>query len=101
MDGEGRSAGWNPQAEAACGWSGQEAIGKIMSEMIIPPQHREVHERGLKHFLKTGEGPALNKRIEITALHRDGHEFPVELAISPVIMGGSWSFNAFIRDITD
>jgi PAS domain S-box-containing protein len=100
MDAEGRVGGWNPQAEATFGWSGQEAIGKIMSELIIPPQHREAHERGLKHFLKTGEGPVLNKRIEITALHRDGHEFPVELAISPVTLGGSRSFSAFVRDIT-
>src|ERR1700680_503540 len=59
MDAEGRIAGWNPQAEATFGWSGQEAIGKMMSEMIIPPQHREAHERGLNTFLKTGEGPVL------------------------------------------
>jgi PAS domain S-box-containing protein len=100
MDAEGRIAGWNPQAVATFGWSRPDAIGKMMSELIIPLQHREAHSQGLKRFLETGQGPILNRRIEITALHRDGHEFPVEIAISPVTMRGLVSFSAFIRDIT-
>jgi signal transduction histidine kinase len=47
------------------------------------------------------EGPFLNKRIEITALHSDGHEFPIELAITPMKFGASWTFSAFLRDITE
>jgi len=101
MDAGGRVTVWNPMAEATFGWSGQEAVGKIISEMIIPPQYREAYERGLNHYLKTGECPALNRRFEITALHRDGHEFPVEVSISAVTRGLLPSFNAFIRDITE
>ena len=55
----------------------------------------------MKHFLATGEGPVLNQRIEITSLHRDGHEFPIELSITPLKMAGKHEFTAFIRDITD
>jgi len=51
--------------------------------------------------LATGEGPFLNKRIEITALHRDGHEFPVELAITSVRAEHTVVFSAFVRDITE
>src|SRR5438093_7962380 len=75
---------WNAQAERTFGWSRQEAIGQALSTMIIPLQYRGAHERGLKHFLATGVGPMLNKRIELTAVHRDGDEFPLELDISAV-----------------
>lgn len=101
MDGDGIITGWNPQAEKTLGWTSQEAIGQPMSKLIIPTQHREAHRRGLNHFLKTGDGPVLNRRIEITALHRDGYEFPVELAISPVKSETGISFSGFIRDITE
>ena len=101
MDAQGKIAGWNPQAMATFGWARAEVIGKMMSEVIIPARYREAHSRGLKRFLETGEGPILNKRIEITALHRNGHEFPVEMAVSPVRLRGSLSFSAFIRDITE
>jgi PAS domain S-box-containing protein len=92
---------WNAQAEKMFGWSRAEALGQQMSATIIPPRYREAHDRGLKKFLATGEGPVLNKRIEITALRRDGTEFPVELAISPAKVGEEWTFSAFIRDLTE
>jgi len=43
----------------------------------------------------------VNRRIEITALRRDGSEFPVELTVTPLESGHTWSFSAFIRDISD
>ncbi|HZC68539.1 MAG TPA: response regulator [Nitrospirales bacterium] len=101
MDGKGKICDWNPMAETIFGWPRDEAIGRLLSETIVPLQHREAHEQGLKRFLATGEGPVLNKRIEITAYHRDGHEFPVELAISPVQSGDTFTFSAFVRDITE
>ncbi len=100
MQASGIISDWNAQAEKMFGWSRAEALGVQMSSTIIPPQYRERHDRGLKKFLETGEGPVLNKRIEITAMHRDGHEFPVELAISPAQVGEYWTFSAFIRDLT-
>jgi PAS domain S-box-containing protein len=100
MDAQGRVTGWNAQAEILFGWSVAEVLGGRLSSFIVPPQHREAHERGLQHFLATGVGPVLNKRIEITALRRDGREFPVELSISPAGSGPTYLFGAFIRDLT-
>jgi len=100
MDAGGTITEWNPHAESIFGWSRADALGRQLSELIIPRALREAHETGLRRFLETGEGPVLNKRIEIQALHRDGHEFPVELAISPVSYNGSVAFSAFVRDIT-
>jgi PAS domain S-box-containing protein len=101
MRSSGAISDWSAQAERMFGWSRAEAVGQQMSEMIVPPRYRDAHNRGLKKFLETGEGPVLNKRIEITALSRDGREFPIELAISPARLGEEWTFSAFIRDLTE
>ena len=101
MDADGFITTWNKQAEEIFGWTRSEAVGRRMSETIIPTQHRSSHERGLRHFFQTGQGPILNQRIEITALRRDGSEFPVELSVTPLKSGDTWSFSSFIRDISD
>jgi len=101
MDSSGLITGWSPQAETTFGWTGAEALGRSLAQTIIPPRHREDHRRGLEHYLATGEAAVLNKRIEMTALHRDGREFPVDLAITPIRTGATPSFSAFVRDITD
>jgi two-component system cell cycle sensor histidine kinase/response regulator CckA len=101
MDAAGVITEWNVQAQQIFGWPRQEAIGRLLSATIIPAQHREAHEQGLCHFLATGVGPMLNTRIEISACHRDGGEFPVELSISPVLVRGEiYTFSAFVRDIS-
>jgi PAS domain S-box-containing protein len=57
MDAQGTITSWNKQAEIIFEWSNREAIGQRMSDMIIPEQQRTAHERGLRHFLATGDGP--------------------------------------------
>jgi PAS domain S-box-containing protein len=101
MDNLGTIVGWTAQAERMFGWSRAEALGQLLSELIIPQIHRQAHQAGLKRFLSTGEGPLLNRRIEVAALHRDGHEFPVELTVSPMKVRRTWAFSAFIRDLTE
>ena len=101
IDIQGRITSWNPQAERLFGWAQAEVLGRLLSETIIPPTYREAHERGLARFRATGEGPVLGRRIELTALHRNGTEFPVELAITPMRSGKTVLFSAFLRDITE
>lgn len=100
MDSTGVITQWNRQAEVIFGWDRKEVIGTPLAEKIIPPRFREAHQNGLKKFLSSGVGPVLNKTIEISALRRDGREFPVELSICPIQVGQSYSFSAFLRDIT-
>ena len=101
MDQQGRITEWNAQAEMMFGWRREEALGRALSETIIPERYRAAHEKGLHHFLSTGAGPILNRRVEITALSRDGREFPVELSVVPYRLGETWAFSGFIRDITE
>jgi PAS domain S-box-containing protein len=98
---DGTIAAWNDVAERTFGWSFDEAHGRRMSEMIIPVQHREAHERGLTHFLDTGEGPVLDRHIEITALRRDGQEIPIELSITFTRQFQEPMFLGFLRDISE
>jgi PAS domain S-box-containing protein len=101
MDASGEITGWNPQAERVFGWARSEALGRSLAETIVPERDREAHRRGIQHFLATGTGPILNKRIEVTALHRSGREFPVELTISAAHVGSTVLFSGFVRDLTD
>ncbi len=101
MNKEGLVTIWTPQAERIFGWKEEEVLGKKMSEVIIPHQQRVHHERGLAHYTKTGEGPLLNRTMEVAALHKSGKEFPVELSIAVVKDTDNDFFCAFIRDITE
>ncbi len=92
---------WNRQAVLTFGWSAEEAIGAALSELIIPEHMRAAHDAGFENFLKTGSGPAINKRIELPGQHKDGHAIPVEMSIAAVADGDSYVANAFLRDITD
>ena len=102
MDAAGTITGWNAQAESIFGWSRDEAIGRSLAQTIIPPGYQEAHQRSLTHFLAAGEARILGQRIEVEALHRDGHTFPAELSVSPIGLSGDgeMSFSGFVRDIT-
>jgi PAS domain S-box-containing protein len=99
MDSRGLVADWNAQAAATFGWSRADVIGKDLSQIIIPERYRETYRQGLQQLV-TGEGAVGNMRREITALHRDGGEFPAELTISALHTGETHLFAAFVRDIT-
>jgi PAS domain S-box-containing protein len=99
MDHCGRVVEWNAEAERTFGYSREEALGQEMAGLIIPPALRESHRAGLQRHLATGEGPVIGNRLEISAVRRDGTEFPVELAISR-LAGDPPRFTGFIRDIT-
>jgi PAS domain S-box-containing protein len=101
MDTEGMVIGWNERSEECFGWTWEEARGQRLSDLIVPPAFRTAHEAGRVHYLATGEGPVLDHRIEVAAIHRDGHEFPIELSITASEQFGGKLFIGFVRDISD
>ena len=96
---DGTVTDWNRQAESIFGWHRAEVLGRVLTDLIIPPRYCDAHRNGLSRFLKSGEGPALNQRLELSALRRNGEEFPIELTISPIRVGSQFEFCAFLRDI--
>ncbi len=101
IDRAGTIVDYNAAAERIFGFPREEAVGREMAELIIPPALREMHRIGLARCVATGEGRILDQRIEITALRRDGSEFPVELTVTAIPGSGNSAFTGFIRDISD
>jgi two-component system cell cycle sensor histidine kinase/response regulator CckA len=101
FDLDGKITEFNPAAERAFGYTQQEALGREMAELIIPETLRESHRRGLALFNATNAGPGHGRRMELAAMRADGREFPVELAISRIVIDGKAMFTAYMRDITE
>lgn len=100
VDQDGLIIEWNKQAENLFGWHYDEAIGQKMDEMIIPERYRVAHQQGMKRFNETGEAKVFNRRIQLEATRKNGHEFPTEMAITYIANGGKLEFYAFIHDIS-
>jgi len=100
IDPESNIVDWNRRAERMFGWTREEALGRKLTETIIPSQFQEAHLRGLERVRMTGTSSVANKVLELSAVNKDGREFPIELAIFQVQIGASCTFCAFIEDIT-
>ena len=100
IDSQGCIIEWNPAAEQTFGYSKKEILGARLSEKIVPHASREGHRSGMAKYLNTGVGPILGQRIEVTALHKTGREFPVELTVHPIILDDTKIFTAYLRDIS-
>jgi PAS domain S-box-containing protein len=98
---EGCITEFNPAAEHTFGRRRDEVVGMHLADIIIPPSLREQHRLGLARYLATGEPRVIGRRLELTAVHADGREFPVELAITRIPVEGPPSFTGFLRDITE
>src|SRR5215471_4082350 len=101
MKSDGVVADWNDRAVGVFGWSREEAVGRIMADLIIPERYREAHRNGLRRYLESGKGKVLGKRIELSGLRKNGEEFPVELSISPIQDHENILFIGFLRDNTE
>ncbi|MBV8982683.1 MAG: PAS domain S-box protein, partial [Acidimicrobiia bacterium] len=101
IDPAGRIVEWNRQAELNFGWTREEVMGELLVDLIIPPAYRQAHNDGIAHFLDTGKGPVLGRRVELEAVRRDGQVFPIELTPWAVNNGDGWRFHGFIHDITE
>jgi PAS domain S-box-containing protein len=101
IDQSGRVLEFNPAAEQTFGYTAAEVVGQDMADLIVPPEQREAYRRGLARYRTAGEGPVLNRRLEVPAWRKDGTEFPAELAITAIHLDGEPIFTAYLRDITD
>ncbi|MES2962558.1 MAG: response regulator [Bdellovibrionota bacterium] len=100
-DEQNRVLFWNEHAERMFGWSKQEALGRDMTDLIVPERLRAGHRNGVKRFLQTGIAKIQNRRIEIPALRKSGEEFPMELTVSSVKTSEGFRFYSFVRDISE
>ncbi|MBW2593279.1 MAG: PAS domain S-box protein [Deltaproteobacteria bacterium] len=99
MDNEGRVSYMNKSALGMFGYSKEEIIGMPLHETLASPEYAGDYTRGFHHFKTTGQGPAIGKSIEVTALHKDGTVIPIELSLSAVKIRGCWHAIGILRDI--
>lgn len=100
---------WNPACEKTFGWTKEEAIGQRLSELIVPPELKDLHLAGIRRATATAklspEEPIksnlIGRRIEIDALRKNGNRFPIELSVGMFHENGAIYYVARIRDITD
>ena len=101
IDHEGRVVEFNPAAERTFGYTRQDVLGRRMVELIVPPEMRDAHQRGIERYLSTGESHILGRRVELTGYRSNGERFPVELAVMRIDMPGPPMFTAFLRDLSE
>ena len=104
MDANGRVVLWNRQAEFMFGWTDQEVIGKLLGDLIVPPELRAAHAKGMARYQATGEGQVVNRRVRMQALRRHGELFLVDMTIKAYQGGESrseWMFFAFLHDASE
>jgi len=101
VDEAGRIVEWNRKAEGTFGWAREQAIGLPLVGTIVPERLREAHERGFERFLRTDVGTLVGRTLEVSAVRRDGTEFPVELSIWATVSQGLRRINAFVRDTSE
>lgn len=102
IDSKGLVVEWNPHAEATFGWSRDEVIGRPLDELIMPPTYRTPTRDGMAGSLRKAIGRALNRRLELPAMRRDGTVFPCEVSIMALASRTRGQFYAgFMRDISE
>ncbi len=96
----GHVLSWNSQAERMFGWSREDILGQSFVSIIIPPTYRQGYLDGLQRYIRTGASEMLDQRVELYGFHRDGHEFPLEIAMTAIPSTGQYIFSGFFRDLT-
>ncbi len=99
VDGAECIAGWNAQAESTFGWPRAEILGQPI-QVIASPDARDALEAVCRDLRNTNSDRNVILRFETTALHRDGHVFPVDVSVSRIERGTESHFAAFVRDLT-
>ena len=101
LDHSGKVVFWNNAAARIFGYRAEEALGHVLTDLIVPEGYIDAHQTGFGNFRNTGNGPVVGKNVELEARSKDGTEFSVELSLSAVRLGGKWNAVGVIRDITE
>jgi PAS domain S-box-containing protein len=101
MNNRGNISFWNEAAERIFGYTKDEVIDKDLHRLLVPKKYFKAFKKGFESFKETGQGSAIGKTIEMSALRKNGMEFSMELSLSSFKLQGQWHALAVIRDISD
>lgn len=101
IDEYGEIHGFNPAAEQIFGYSQQDVLGKNVA-LLMPEETRNEHDSYIARYIQTGIKRMIGKRgREVTALRKNGEQFPMEISVSEMVLGGLRYFIGITRDITE
>jgi PAS domain S-box-containing protein len=100
IDHTGRVLEANPATTATFGWTAEEMVGHQLAELIVPEEKRAAHREGIADYLRTVSSPMLGRRLQLTAVRKDGTRIPVEATITEVELPGDPVFTGYLRDMT-
>lgn len=100
LDAGGHVLEWNVAAVRMFGWTREEALGRLLTELLVTPGQREWVSRDIRAYIRTGQSPVVGQISTFTLLHKDGTELSVELIVNAVGSGPELTFHAFARDMT-
>jgi len=101
MNSSGNISYWNEAAERIFGYTKKEAINRNLHRLLVPQKYHEAFTKGFKGFKETGQGSAIGKTLEMSALRKDGREFFMELSLSSFQLQGQWHALGVVRDVSD
>ncbi|MFA5517313.1 MAG: PAS domain S-box protein [Desulfuromonadales bacterium] len=99
LDDHGLVSFWNEAAERIFGYGAEEIIGRDFHQILTPARFREKFHTAFPAFQKTGDGPPGGRMVELSAMRKDGSEFPIELSLAGVKIRGGWHSVGIVRDI--
>jgi len=100
MDADGLIIFWNPAAETIFGYSENEVLGKSLHDLLAPERYHAAHHLAFSRFQQRGEGAAINKNVELSAVRKNGEEFPIELSLSAHRHEERWQAIGIVRDVS-
>jgi diguanylate cyclase (GGDEF)-like protein/PAS domain S-box-containing protein len=92
---------WNRSAERVFGYSAQQAVGRRLEDLIIPPASHKAHREGLQSFVRTGTGRGIDSPVEVQACRADGILVPVSLTIWAQRTPSGYLFHGLGSDLTE
>ncbi|MFV0387977.1 MAG: PAS domain S-box protein [Pyrinomonadaceae bacterium] len=93
---------YNPAAQRTFGYTAEEVIGKRMGEVLLGDSIRQEHYERIEEYLRTGESSFMSTRREIVGKRKNGEEFPLEVAVTPIKFANRMPiFTSYLRDITE
>lgn len=101
MDADGKAVHWNPAAQRMFGYRVDEVLGRDVHSLLTPRRLHEKIRRGIDEFRRSGQGPVVGNVIQSVAVRKNGEEFPVEIAVSPLVVDDRHVAVGTVRDITE
>jgi PAS domain S-box-containing protein len=100
VDDRGRIVKVNPCAEEQFGYDSQELVGRSI-EILIPESQRGSHSKHRARYQAAPSVRSMGAGLVLAGRRKDGHEFPVEISLSPWSSGDDVFVIAIIRDVTE